>query len=154
SRAHPGGRTMRTRLARVHLLLPAALGGLLTTPTPAAEPPDPRFAPYSPDADHPWNRLHQALFVREAKDGTRLIHTTDPLLYRGGAFLLVGEPHRRAVGLLDEFLARPDDRPIDDPLKRVFFQHDLWAAFDYAAWYPDDWVHKSQFEPAAIALRG
>ena len=42
---------------------------------------------------------------------------------------------------------------IDDPLKRLFFQHDLWAAFDYAAWYPDDWVFKSKYEPAAIALR-
>src|SRR5207253_1804419 len=25
--------------------------------------------------------------------------------------------------------------------------------FDYAAWYPDDWVYKSRYEPAAIALR-
>ena len=27
-----------------------------------------------------------------------------------------------------------------DPVKRFALQHDLWAAFDYAAWYPDDWV--------------
>src|SRR5439155_20252126 len=51
------------------------------------------------------------------------------------------------------FPAAPADRTIDDPLQRLFFQHDLWAAFDYAAWYPDDWVFKSRYEPAAVALR-
>jgi hypothetical protein len=100
-----------------------------------------------------WNRLHQALFVREAPDGSRRVHSTDPLLYRGGTFLLEGQPHRRAVALLDRFLAGPGDRLIDDPLKRLIFQRDLWAAFDYVAWYPDDWVHHSRHEPAAVALR-
>jgi hypothetical protein len=149
------------------LLLAAAMAALLTNTAPgggnegrkdsaaqpATQPPDARFAPYAPDADHLWNRLHQALFVREAPDGSRRIHSTDPLLYRGGRFLLEGEPHRRAITLLDQFLAGPGDRPIDDPLKRLFFQHDLWAAFDYAAWYPDEWVHRSRYEPAAVALR-
>ena len=41
---------------------------------------------------------------------------------------------------------------IGEPLKRLYFQRDLWAAFDYAAWYPDDWVFKSKFEPAAIEV--
>jgi hypothetical protein len=81
------------------------------------------------------------------------MHSTDPLLYRGGTFLLEGEPHRRAIALLDQFLARPGDPPIDDPLKRLFFQRDLWAAFDYAAWIPDEWVFHSRYEPAAVALR-
>src|SRR5207302_8510909 len=117
------------------ILFPAVvIAGLLSSPTlagaegpttrPGAQPADPRFAPYSADPDHLWNRLHQALFVRQATDGGRLVHTTDPLLYRGGTFLLVGEPHRRAVALLDEFPAAPADRMIDDPLKRLFFQHD------------------------------
>ena len=51
---------------------------------PAPRPIDGRFAPYSTNREHPWNRLHQALFVREAKEGGRRVHTTDPLLYRGG----------------------------------------------------------------------
>ena len=97
---------------------PAALiGGLLagqapadTPEAPAPRPIDARFAPYAPDPDHPWNRLHQALFVRDAADGGRRVHSTDPLLYRGGTFLLEGEPHRRAVALLDQFLAGPGDR--------------------------------------------
>src|SRR5207249_8626298 len=63
-----------------------------------------------------------------------------------------------AMGLLDELVAAPAlvaprDRVIDDPLKRLFFQRDLWAAFDYVAWYPDEWVTHSRHEPAAIALR-
>ncbi len=32
-------------------------------------------------------------------------------------------------------------------------QRDLWAAFDYAAWEPDEWVLKSKLEPGAVALR-
>jgi hypothetical protein len=137
-------------------------GGLLSNPAPsgggerpqksAVQPADARLAPYAADAEHPWNRLHQGFFVRES-DGARHIHSTDPLLYRGGTYLLVGEPHRKAVALLDRFLAKSEDGLIDDPLKRLFFQHDLWSAFDYVAWYPDDWVFKSKYEPAAIALR-
>src|SRR5688572_5346857 len=72
---------------------------------PAARPVDARFVPYGADPDHLWNRLHQTLFVREAAHGGRRVHTTDPLLFRGGTFLLEGEPHRRAVALLDQFLA-------------------------------------------------
>ena len=111
-----------------------------------------RFPPYSADPDHPWNKLHRALFVREL-DGRRLIHKTDPLLYRGGTFLFAGQSHRQAVTALDQFLATPADPPGDDPLKRLFLQRDLWAAFDYAAWYPDDWVLKSEYEPGAVAIR-
>jgi hypothetical protein len=147
-------------LGRVRLLLLAAIGGLLLAgrtpgdaPEAPASRPAPRFVPYASDQGHPWNRLHQALFVREMPDGGRYVHTTDPLLYRGGTFLLEGDPHREAIKLLDQFLAGSGDRLIDDPLKRLFLQRDLWAAFDYAAWYPDDWVFKSKYEPAAVALR-
>jgi hypothetical protein len=123
---------------------------------PAAPPPrmiDARYAPYSSDPKHSWNQLHQALFVRALPAGGRVVHTTDPLLYRGGTYLLVDEPHERALRLLDRFNAQPDEPAIGEPLKRLYFQRDLWAAFDYAAWYPDDWVFKSKHEPAAIALR-
>jgi len=111
------------------------------------------LTPYTADRDHLWNRLHRSLFLRTDNEGRPRVHSTDPLLYRGGTFLLEGKPHRRAVALLDELLAARVDQMIRDPLKRLFFQRDLWAAFDYVAWYPDDWVHHSRYEPAAIALR-
>jgi hypothetical protein len=130
---------------------PPSAGGPPTAPTPRKI--DARFAPYSEDPGHPWNQLHRALFVRESPSGARVVHTTDPLLYRGGTHLLVGEPHDRALRLLDRFNASQDEPILRDSLKRIFFQRDLWAAFDYAAWYPDDWVFKSKHEPAAVALR-
>jgi hypothetical protein len=114
---------------------------------------DARFTPYSSNPEHPWNELHQALFVRALPAGGRVVHTIDPLLYRGGTHLLVGEPHEHALQSLDRFNTAPNDPAMREPRKRLFFQRDLWAAFDYAAWYPDDWVFKSKYEPAAIALR-
>ena len=139
---------MRTILAILATILPlaAVTGGPEVAPPP--RPVDARFFPYSPDPAHPWNRLHRALFVRDGRDGRRHAHTTDPLLYRGGWFLLADESHRQAVALLDAL------DTTDDPLKRLVLQRDLWAAFDYAAWEPDEWVLKSKFGPGAIALRG
>jgi hypothetical protein len=55
------------------------------------------------------------------------------LFYRGGRFLLVGEPHRRAIKLLDQLAADMEVWPKLNPLKRLYLQRDLWAAFDYAA---------------------
>lgn len=121
--------------------------------TDSITPHAPSLTPYSDDQDDLWNRLHRSLFVRTDQDQKPHTHSTDPLLYRGGTFLLEGASHRRAVELLDEFLAASEKRPIQEPLQRLFLQRDLWAAFDYAAWYPDDWVHPSKHEPAAIALR-
>ena len=120
---------------------------------PTIQPSDARLAPYASDPNHLWNRLHRVLFVRTAPDGSAHIHSTDPLLYGGGTFLLEGERHRRAVALLDQLLAEPENQSVIDALRRLVFQHDLWAAFDYLAWYPDDWVFHSWHEPAAIALR-
>lgn len=139
---------MRVPLAILVSLLPLAMatGGPEVAPPP--RPVDARFLPYAPDLNHPWNRLHRALFVRDGRDGRRHAHITDPLLYRGGSFLFAGESHREAVALLDAL------DPAGDPLRRLVLQRDLWAAFDYAAWEPDEWVLKSKFEPGAIALRG
>ena len=127
------------------LSLAAAIGGPDLAPPP--RPIEARFAPYSSDRDHPWNKLHRVLFVREAREGGRRVHTTDPLLYRGGSFLFTGESHRQAVAILDTF------ETTGEPLKRLVLQRDLWAAFDYSAWEPDEWVLKSKYEPGAIALR-
>jgi hypothetical protein len=126
-------------------------------PIPSHPLHDVRMAPYTPDPDHMWNRLHQTLFVREAPDGSRHIHAIDPLLFPythpGNTFLLEGEPYRHAITRLEEFLAEEGDQQFEDPLKRLFLQRDLWAAFDYVAWYPDEWVFRSRYEAAAIALR-
>ena len=51
------------------LPLPAVSGG--PDPAPAPRPIDGRYAPYSPDPDHPWNRLHQTLFLRHSAGGVR-----------------------------------------------------------------------------------
>jgi hypothetical protein len=119
----------------------------------AAEPDARLSGPYAPNPDHIWNRLHRDLFVRTAPDGSQRTHALDPLLYRGGTFLLEGEPHRRAVATLDQFLAAPLEAPVDTAARRVMLQRDLWAVFDYVAWYPDEWVHHARHEPAARALR-
>ena len=105
---------------------------------------------YDEDPEHLWNRLHRALFLRTRKDGTQQIHETDPFLYPRSKFLLEGESHQGAIKVLDEFLAAKMDA---HPLKRLMLQRDLWASFDYVAWYPDDWVHHTHHEPAAMELR-
>ncbi|HYE18557.1 MAG TPA: hypothetical protein VEA69_08940 [Tepidisphaeraceae bacterium] len=141
---------LRSSLVALAVLNCVALRGASAEPRVAS---DPRLdAPYDLSADHAWNRLHRALFVRVAPDGSRRTHLTDPFLYRGGTYLLRGDAHKEAVAALDAFLATPVAGMA--PVKRVMMQRDLWAAFDYAAWVADDWVHKSADEPAARALRG
>ncbi len=155
-RAHPWRNFHGAWAAAIARLL--MFGGLLTFLTLGAGdqkalPADARMAPYAPDAVHPWNRLHQTLFVREAADGSKRTDSTDPLLYSGGKFLLEGEPHRRAVALLDQLLDRPGDAPITEPLKRLILQRDLWATFDYTARNPTEAIYDAHDEPAALALR-
>ena len=89
---------------------------------------------YDADPAHLWNRLHSALFVRTALGGTRFGQDElDPLLWPRSKYLLTGEGHKRAVAVLDEFLAKDGQKLIKDPLKRVLLQHDLWAVFDWLA---------------------
>lgn len=103
-------------------------------------------APYHPDPDHLWNRLHDALFVRHAPDGT--VHGRDrlePLLWTSSKHLLDGEPHRRAVDLLQRFLHDHGERLLTDPLKRAMLQRDLWLVFD--------WLEGTEDTPARHRLR-
>ena len=146
---------MRTTPILAVILATGPGGGILSGGHRGSRPRsfDARLSPYSPDVDHPWNQVHGTLFLRSLPDGGRRIHTADPLLYRGGTFLLDGDSHRQALTAIDQFLGMAGDRLTDVPLKRLYLQRDLWAAFDYAAWYPDDWVLKPKYEPAAIALR-
>jgi hypothetical protein len=88
---------------------------------------------YSDDSDHLWNRLHEALFVRTGPDGARYgLDRTDPLLWGNSMHLLTGASHTRAVEILDRFIESHAERMIEDPLKRAFLQHDLWALFDWS----------------------
>lgn len=109
--------------------------------------------PYDPDPEHLWNRLHRALFARQTPDGREIVHATDPFLFTQSRYLFEGPRHRRALELLDEFLDHGGAGKVSDPVKRLVLQRDLWAAFDWCAWVPDDWVHKSADESAAKALR-
>jgi len=125
--------------------------GLLIDPGSSTEP----ATLYDPDPAHLWNRLHEALFVRTASDGSRYGQDElDPLLWPKSKYLLAGEHHKRVLGLLDEFLAKDGHKLIQDPLKRAMFQHDLWAVFDWLAdptapyQYRDD-----EYPPEARALQ-
>jgi hypothetical protein len=94
--------------------VPESGGSVWREPLADARPPAARLRHGRLDGSQ--GRLHQALFVRES--GSRHVHATDPLLYRGSStFLLDGERHRAAVARPDEF------RPVgQNPLKRLVLQ--------------------------------
>jgi len=93
-----------------------------------------QVAIYDADPAHLWNRLHSALFVRTGPgEKSYGRDELDPLLWPKSRFLLAGAHHKRALALLDEFLAKNGQRLIKEPLKRAVFQHDLWAVFDWLA---------------------
>jgi hypothetical protein len=131
----------------------ACLVLLLTALRAAAQPAEALLSPYATDSEHLWNRLHRALFVRTTKQGAEYVHSVDPFLFENGSFLLEGEPHHRALALLDEFLSAPAEQMFDDSQKRRFLQHDLWAAFDYLARPPYPWDDHPAHEAAGAALR-
>jgi hypothetical protein len=103
-------------------------------PRAGAEAEAEQVTAYDADPAHLWNRLHRALFVRTAPDKkTYGQDELDPLLWPGSKYLLAGGRHKRVIALLDELLAKDGHKLIKDPLKRVVFQHDLWAVFDWLA---------------------
>ena len=120
-------------LTAAALMIPLCLSG----PQPLAADPPPAAGHsriYDTDPGHLWNRLHAALFVRTAADGSTWGEDElTPLLWPESKFLLAGEHHKLVLALLDEFLAKDGQKLIKDPLKRAMFQHDLWADFDWLA---------------------
>jgi len=90
---------------------------------------------FHPDADHLWNQLHAALFVRVNQSGKEYGRdAVDPLLWPGtSVFLLQGKSHTQAIRLLDQFIGKEGAKLIKDPVKRAVMQHDLWAVFDWTA---------------------
>src|SRR4051794_2907340 len=101
-------------MVRPILLVLFALG----CSTPVARGADPPFAPYAPDPEHLWNRLHRAAFVRTARDASQLGQdAVDPLLYADSKFLRRGDSQRQYLAVLKEFLAAAPDRHVSDPVK-------------------------------------
>jgi hypothetical protein len=112
----------------------------LKADSPAAPPSSRsgRVDVYAPDPQHLWNRLHRALCVRTARDGTEYgLDELDPLVAPESTHLLRGPGHRQALAVLDEFLAGNGEKQIADPLRRALLQRDLWAVFDQWADPPD-----------------
>src|SRR5438067_7997140 len=97
---------------------------------PAASAAPPTI--YNGDSNHIWNRLHRVLFVRVAAGDVEYGgDALDPLLWANTNHLLVGDSHREALQLLDEFINQHAAALIRDPLKRAVLQRDLWAVFDW-----------------------
>jgi hypothetical protein len=108
--------------------------------------------PYDPDPNHLWNRLHQALHVRLTElnnpekeqallPGDQSYHALelDAFLWPNrSTYLRFGEPHRTALAILDEFLAKDGEKLVREPTSRAFLQRDLWAVFDWTrSWHTD-----------------
>jgi len=136
------------------------LAATLLAPAPAfTVPPDAPgerpalVAPFDPRPDHPWNRLHRALFVRTGADGRESAHEVDPLIW-GNTRHPLDEPARgRGLAALDAFLAGHAERLVEAPIKRAMLQRDLWAVFDHLAWVPDAWAHSRRDWEAARGIR-
>jgi hypothetical protein len=100
---------------------------------PASRETPPAVTPYDSNRNHPWNRLHEALFVREDANGVRHgSDSLDPVLWRNSTYLLAAPSHQRAVQALDDFLQAHSENLIHDPVKRAILRHDLWAIFDWS----------------------
>jgi hypothetical protein len=97
---------------------------------------------YHHDPNHLWNRLFVAFYhqqismYRSPGDRSRTEQhwigpdVLDPPV---GCFLLDDAPFTKANLVADEFLNKQGTRLIDDPVKRVTLQRDLWAVFDLLA---------------------
>ena len=89
---------------------------------------------YDPDPGHIWNRLHATFFVREDLAETALLpDALDPPFWYHTTYLLTPPSHKKALGILDEFLRTHAENLITNPVKRAVLQRDLWAVFDWSA---------------------
>lgn len=127
--------------------------GLLTTSLGEASTPGPAthtsqaVTLYDPDPAHVWNRLYEALFVREGPTGIRYgTDSLDPLLWLNSKYLLTPPSHQRALRVLDEFLQTHAENLIPDPLKRAILQRDLWAVFDWSVQREPEHLGEPQYE--------
>jgi hypothetical protein len=101
----------------------------------SADPPreGPKVTVYDPDPKHLWNRLHEALHVRLDGEAPGDPMELDPFLWNRSPYEEKGERYKRALAVLDEFIAEKGDRLITDARKRALLQRDLWVMFDTVA---------------------
>jgi hypothetical protein len=112
----------------------------MAVPAAASESSEKAGALYDPNSTHIWNRLYDALLIREGPTGAKYgADSLDPLLWRDTKHLLVQPSHGRALRVLDHFLQTHAENLIQDSLKRAILQRDLWAVFDWSVQRePDD----------------
>ena len=112
----------------------------MAVPAAASESSEKAGALYDPNSTHIWNRLYDALLIREGPTGAKYgAGSLDPLLWRDTKHLLVQPSHGRALRVLDQFLQTHAENLIQDSLKRAILQRDLWAVFDWSVQRePDD----------------
>jgi hypothetical protein len=93
----------------------------------------PLWTAFDPDSNHLWNRLHAALYAREAPGGAVFgFDAIDPYLwFRSQHLRTESRARQQAISVLDEFTAGGYDL-IRNPLARALMQRDLWSAFDGA----------------------
>lgn len=100
---------------------------------------------YDTDPNHLWNRLYSALYIRP-RHLPAAGEQPATIRYEGGdviEFLAWGRTEywsteamfAKLAPLLDEFIDSSHDSErspqMNDPLRRIVLQHDLWAAFDH-----------------------
>lgn len=108
----------------------------------AASPEAATTTLYDSDPKHLWNRVHRALHIPTVLEDDAehyAVRTIDPndldpfLWYPQHPDLLSGPAYREAIAVLDEFLDKRGEGLVQDALKRVFLQRDLWTLFDWSA---------------------
>jgi len=106
---------------------------------------------FDPNPKHIWNRLYEALFIREDQSGvTYGADTLDPLLWRETKHLLSGSSYQHALNILDEFLRAHGENQIRDPVRKAMLQRELWAVFDWSV--PSDGDHAAERRELQIRL--
>lgn len=115
------------------VVIPVTIGEM-ADPAGASGSAEKDVALYDANPAHAWNRLYDALLIREDAAGAKYGEDSlDPLLWLNSEHLLAQPSHQRAMRALDEFLQMQAENRIHDPVKRAILQRDLWAVFDWSA---------------------
>jgi hypothetical protein len=104
-----------------------------------ADGSSPAEGPYSSAPNHPWNRVHRALFLRTDGEGHEEgLSELDPLLWPASTYLVQEPRHAEVAEALQAFLDSGAASLVRDPVRRAVFQRDLWAVFDWLSHEPRD----------------
>lgn len=113
------------------LVAPDAVSTLRAAEIPAAKI-------YDSDPAHLWNRIHATFMLRQGPDGKWYGHDRlEPLLWTESQHFREGPELDRARSVLHEFLRDHGETLINDPLKRVLLQHDLWMIANWLGQFSD-----------------